>query len=147
MNNLLEEIKTSQGFWVPVSTQAKGDYWIQTCQLPLIQNNSGELPAFSIGCFVLNDAVKLDVNAYEIQYDEATLMARRLDNEATLVVICSLDVNVPLVSMACGMQSAELLEAIAAYQGDVAVPAPSQRGDASNATTNTTAKTDSGRSP
>ncbi len=126
MNNLLEEIKTSPGvLGACVYSSKKG---IIGSNLPATFNSEQQQRITSIlhRVFRLNDAVKLDVNAYEIQYDEATLMARRLDNEATLVVICSPDVNVPLVSMACGMQSAELLEAIAAHQGDVAAPAPAQ---------------------
>jgi len=126
MNNLLEEIKTSPGvLGACVYSSKKG---IVGSNLPATFNSEQQQRITSIlhRVFRLNDAVKLDVNAYEIQYDEATLMARRLDNDATLVVICSPDVNVPLVSMACGMQSAELLEAIAAHQGGVATPAPPQ---------------------
>ncbi len=116
MKNLLEEIKTSPGvLGACVYSTKKG---IVGSNLPATFNSEQQQRITSIlhRVFRLNDAAKLDVNAYEIQYDEALLMARRLDTEATLVVVCAPDVNVPLVSMACGMQSAELLEAIAAHQ-------------------------------
>lgn len=117
MKNLLEEIKTSPGvLGACVYSTKKG---IVGSNLPATFNSEQQQRITSIlhRVFRLNDAAKLDVNAYEIQYDEALLMARRLDTEATLVVVCAPDVNVPLVAMACGMQTAELLEAIAAHQG------------------------------
>lgn len=123
MNSLLEEIKTSPGvLGACVYSVKKG---IVGSNLPATFNSEQQQRITSIlhRVFRLNDAAKLDVNAYEIQYDEALLMARRLDTEATLVVVCAPDVNVPLVSMACGMQTAELLEAIAAHQGGI-TPAP-----------------------
>jgi len=123
MKNLLEEIKTSPGvLGACVYSTKKG---IVGSNLPATFNSEQQQRITSIlhRVFRLNDSAKLDVNAYEIQYDEALLMARRLDNEATLVVVCAPDVNVPLVSMACGMQNAELLEAIAAHQGNT-TPAP-----------------------
>jgi len=117
MKNLLEEIKTSPGvLGACVYSIKKG---IVGSNLPATFSSEQQQRITNIlhRVFRLNDAAKLDVNAYEIQYDEALVMARRLDTEATLVVVCAPDVNVPLVSMACGMQSAELLEAIAAHQG------------------------------
>jgi predicted regulator of Ras-like GTPase activity (Roadblock/LC7/MglB family) len=123
MKNLLEEIKTSPGvLGACVYSTKKG---IVGSNLPATFNSEQQQRITSIlhRVFRLNDSAKLDVNAYEIQYDEALLMARRLDNEATLVVVCAPDVNVPLVSMACGMQTAELLEAVAAHQGGAA-PSP-----------------------
>jgi len=123
MKNLLEEIKTTPGvLGACVYSTKKG---IVGSNLPATFNSEQQQRITSIlhRVFRLNDSAKLDVNAYEIQYDEALLMARRLDNEATLVVVCAPDVNVPLVSMACGMQTAELLEAVAAHQGG-ASPSP-----------------------
>lgn len=117
MKNLLEEIKTSPGvLGACVFSAQKG---IVGSNLPATFNPEQQERITSIlhRVFRLNDASKLDVNAYEIQYDEALLMARRLDKEATLVVVCTPDVNVPLVSMACGMQTSELLEAIASATG------------------------------
>lgn len=125
MNSLLEEIKTSPGVLGACVYSAKKG--IVGSNLPATFNSEQQHRITSIlhRVFRLNDAAKLDVNAYEIQYDEALLMARRLDTEATLVVVCAPDVNVPLVSMACGMQTAELLEAIAAHQnGATPEPAP-----------------------
>ena len=125
MKNLLEEIKTSPGVLGACVYSAKKG--IVGSNLPATFNSEQQQRITSIlhRVFRLNDAAKLDVNAYEIQYDEALLMARRLDTEATLVVVCAPDVNVPLVSMACGMQSAELLEAIAAHQvGTPPSPSP-----------------------
>lgn len=123
MKNLLEEIKTSPGVLGScVFSSAKG---IVGSNLPATFNREQQQRIAGIlhRVFRLNNSIKLDVNAYEIQYDEALLMARRLDKDATLVVVCSPDVNVPLVSMACGMQTAELLEAIAVHQDDFAQPA------------------------
>jgi hypothetical protein len=117
MNNLLEEIKTSPGvLGACVYSSKKG---IVGSNLPATFNSEQQQRITSIlhRVFRLNDAARLDVNAYEIQYDEALLMARRLNTETTLVVVCAPDVNVSLVSMACGMQSAELLEEIAAHPG------------------------------
>lgn len=116
MNNLLEEIKTAPGvLGACVYSSKKG---IVASNLPATFNSDQQQRITNIlhRVFRLNDATRLDVNAYEIQYDEALLMARRLGTEATLVVVCTPDVNVPLVSMACGMRSAELLEAIAVHQ-------------------------------
>lgn len=116
MKNLLEEIKTSPGvLGACVFSTRKG---IVGSNLPATFNLEQQQRITSIlhRVFRLNDSARLDVNAFEIQYDEALLMARRLDKEATLVVVCTPDVNIPLVSMACGMQTAELLEAIAAHE-------------------------------
>lgn len=117
MKNLLEEIKTSPGVLGACVFSAK--HGIVGSNLPANFNSEQQQRITSIlhRVFRLNDAARLDVNAYEIQYDEALLMARRLDKEATLVIVCTPDVNVPLVSMACGMQTAELLEAIESHQG------------------------------
>jgi predicted regulator of Ras-like GTPase activity (Roadblock/LC7/MglB family) len=123
MNNLLEEIKTSPGvLGACVYSSKKG---IVGSNLPATFNSEQQQRITSIlhRVFRLNDAARLDVNAYEIQYDEALLMARRLNTETTLVVVCAPDVNVSLVSMACGMQSAELLEEIAAHPGGT-TPSP-----------------------
>ncbi len=124
MKNLLEEIKTSPGVLGACVFSAKNG--IVGSNLPATFNAEQQQRITSIlhRVFRLNDAAKLDVNAYEIQYDEALLMARRLDKEATLVVVCTPDVNVPLVSMACGMQTAELLEAIDSHQGEANQQAP-----------------------
>lgn len=117
MINLLEEIKTSPGVLGACVFSAKNG--IVGSNLPATFNQEQQQRITSVlhRVFRLNDAARLDVNAYEIQYDEVLLMARRLDKETTLVVVCTPDVNVPLVSMACGMQTAELLEAVEAYQG------------------------------
>jgi hypothetical protein len=123
MNNLLEEIKTSPGvLGACVYSSKKG---IVGSNLPATFSAEQQQRITSILHRVvrLNDAARLDVNAYEIQYDEALLMARRLNTETTLVVVCAPDVNVSLVSMACGMQSAELLEEIAAHPGGT-TPSP-----------------------
>ena len=71
MKNLLEEIKTSPGvLGACVYSTKKG---IVGSNLPATFNSEQQQRITSIlhRVFRLNDAAKLDVNAYEIQYDEA----------------------------------------------------------------------------
>lgn len=62
--------------------------------------------------FRLNDQVKLDVSTFEIQYEEALILVKKLCNNASLLVICEPAANSHLVTMTISMLSNDLQAAI-----------------------------------
>ena len=62
--------------------------------------------------FKLNKTVNLDVNSFEIQYDEALLLIRKLCDTSSLIIICEPDAKVHLINMSVSMVSADLLNFI-----------------------------------
>ncbi|MDX2479095.1 MAG: hypothetical protein QNK24_02015 [Desulfuromusa sp.] len=63
--------------------------------------------------FKLNETVKLDVNSFEIQYDEALLLVKKLCDNSSLIIICEPDAKVHLINMSVSMLTADLLDSIA----------------------------------
>ena len=59
--------------------------------------------------FKLNETVKLEVNSFEIQYDEALMLVKRLCNDPALIIICESDAKVHLINMTVSMLTAEML--------------------------------------
>ncbi|WP_092344300.1 hypothetical protein [Desulfuromusa kysingii] len=59
--------------------------------------------------FKLNETVKLDVNSFEIQYDEALLLIRKLCDTSSLIFICEPDAKVHLINMSASMVTTDLL--------------------------------------
>lgn len=62
--------------------------------------------------FKLNETVNLDVNSFEIQYDEALLLIRKLCDTSSLIIICEPDAKVHLINMSVSMLAVDLLELI-----------------------------------
>lgn len=109
MQKLLEEIKTSPG--VMGSCVYSAERGILASNLPAVFDSATQKRISNIlhRIFRLNETVKLDVNSFEIQYDEALILVKELCNAASLVVICEPDVNVHLVNMSISMLTSDLL--------------------------------------
>lgn len=108
MQNLLEEITTSPG--VMGSCVYVTERGILASNLPKVFNPDTQKRIASIlhRIFKLNETVKLDVSSYEIQYDEALILVKRLCDASSLVVICDPDANVHLVNMSISVLTSDL---------------------------------------
>ena len=113
MQKILDELKATPG--VLGSSVYTSKHGILATNLPEIfradtQNRIGNILH---RVFKLNDTVKLDVNSFEIQYEEALILVRRLCNTSSLVIICEPEAKVHLINMSVSMLTADLLELIA----------------------------------
>lgn len=112
MQNLLEEITISPG--VMGSCVYSTERGILASNLPTVFNPDIQKRIAGIlhRIFRLNETIKLDVNSYEIQYDEALILVKRLCDASSLVVICDPDANIHLVNMSISVLTADLLNLI-----------------------------------
>lgn len=108
MQNVLEEIKTSPG--VMGACVFSAERGVLASNLPTVFNPETQkrIAAILHRIFRLNETVKLDINSYEIQYDEALLLVKSLCDASSLIVICEPDANIHLVNMAIGVLSSDL---------------------------------------
>ncbi len=125
MQKILDELKATPG--VLGSSVYTSKHGILATNLPEIfradtQNRIGNILH---RVFKLNDTVKLDVNSFEIQYEEALILVRRLCNTSSLVIICEPEAKVHLINMSVSMLTADLLELIADCE-QAPVPAPGE---------------------
>jgi len=112
MQKILDEIKTTPGvLGAAVFTNKHG---ILATNLPEIFKTDIQKRIGSIlhRIFKLNKTVKLDINSFEIQYDEALLLIRKLCNTSSLIILCEPDVKVHLVNMSISMLATDLLDLI-----------------------------------
>ena len=121
MQNFLDELKATPGILgASVYTSKQG---ILATNLPGIFKVETQKRIGNIlhRIFKLNETVKLDVNSFEIQYDEALLLVKKLCNTSSLIIICEPDAKVHLINMSVSMLSADLLDFIEDCEH---VPAP-----------------------
>lgn len=69
--------------------------------------------------FKLNEVIKLDVNALEIQYDEALLVVKKICSNAALMIFCEPDANVHMLNMTTGVLADDLQEIISDCESPV----------------------------
>ena len=109
MEKILNEIKTTPG----VMGSA-----VYTCKDGIIASNLPEILKSDkfqrIGkllqrVFRLNQRVSLDVNQFEIQYDEALLLVQRLCDHSSLIIICDPDAEVQEINMNVSLLTADLV--------------------------------------
>ncbi|MCW8860360.1 MAG: hypothetical protein OQK97_11755 [Deltaproteobacteria bacterium] len=108
MQKLLEEIKTSPGIIGScVYANQKG---VIASNLPAIFKNETQERVGNIlhRIFKLNETIKLDVNALEIQYDEALILVKKLCKSSSLVIICEPDASTHLINMAVSVLAEDL---------------------------------------
>ena len=99
MQTFLDEIKATPGvLGSSIYTTKKG---IIATNLPEIFKADAQKRIGSIlqRIFKLNETVKLDVNSFEIQYDEALMLVKRLCTDSALIIICEPDAKVHLINM------------------------------------------------
>ncbi len=126
MQTLLNEIKATPGvLGASIYTSKKG---ILATNLPEIFKIDTQKRIGSIlqRIFKLNEMVKLDVNSFEILYDEALLLVKRLCNDSALIIICEPDAKVHLINMTVSMLSTEMLNSMEDCEQ---VPVPQQPQD------------------
>ncbi len=112
MQTFLNEIKTTPGvLGSSIYTTKKG---IIATNLPEIFKDEAQKRIGSIlqRIFKLNETVKLDVNSFEIQYDEALLLVKRLCSDSALIIICEPDAKVHLINMTVSMLTTEILNSM-----------------------------------
>ncbi len=109
MQQFLDEIKTTPGVLGSVIyTTKKG---VIATNLPEIFKAETQKRIGSIlqRVFMLNETVKLDVNLFEFQYEEALLLVRQLCKDSALIIICEPDANAHLINMTISMLTAEMM--------------------------------------
>jgi len=112
MQKILDEVKTTPG--VLGSAVYTNKHGILATNLPEIFKTDIQKRVGSIlhRIFKLNETVKLDVNAFEIQYDEALLLIRKICDSSSLIILCEPDAKVHLVNMSVSMLTTDLLDLI-----------------------------------
>ena len=122
MQKILDELKTTPGvLGSAVFTNKNG---ILATNFPELFKTDIQKRVGSIlhRIFKLNETVKLDVNSFEIQYDEALLLIRKLCNSSSLIILCEPDVKVHLVNMSVSMLATDLLDLIEGCEQAPAMP-------------------------
>ena len=112
MQTFLKEIKATPGvLGSSIYTTKKG---IIATNLPEVFKDDAQKRIGSIlqRIFKLNETVMLDVNSFEIQYDEALLLVKRLCNDSALIIICEPDAKVHLINMTVSMLTTEMLNSM-----------------------------------
>ena len=112
MQALLEEIKASPGVMGScVYTSRQG---ILASNLPSIFKAETQKRIVSVlhRIFKLNETASLDVNSFEVQYDEALVLVKKLGDSSSLVVLCEPDANIHLINMTTSMLSSDLVDSI-----------------------------------
>ncbi len=112
MQTFLDEIKATPGvLGSSIYTTKKG---IIATNLPEIFKADAQVRIGSIlqRIFKLNETVMLDVNSFEIQYDEALMLVKRLCTDSALIIICEPDAKVPLINMTVSMLTTEMLNSM-----------------------------------
>ncbi len=133
MQKILEEIKAIPG--VLGSSVYTSKHGILADNLPEIFKAEAQQRIGNIlhRIFKLNETVKLDVNSFEIQYEEALLLVKRLCNTSTLIIICEPDAKVHLINMSVSMLATDLLDFIDGCEQvpetQTKTPTPSQPAD------------------
>ena len=133
MQKILEELKATPG--ILGASVYKSKRGILATNLPEIFKAETQKRIGNIlhRVFKLNETVKLDVNSFEIQYDEALLLVKKLCNTSSLIIICEPDAKVHLVNMSVSMLTADLLDFIEdceqASEAQEKVPEPQQPAD------------------
>jgi hypothetical protein len=125
MQTFLDEIKATPGvLGSSIYTSKKG---ILATNLPEIFKTATQKRIGSIlqRIFKLNETVKLDVNSFEILYDEALLLVKRLCNDSALIIICEPDAKVHLINMTVSMLTTEMLNSMEDCE-QIPVPQPPQ---------------------
>ncbi len=122
MQKILDELKTTPGvLGSAVFTNKNG---ILATNFPELFKTDIQKRVGSIlhRIFKLNETVKLDVNSFEIQYDEALLLIRKLCDSSSLIILCEPDVKVHLVNMSVSMLATDLLDLIEGCEQAPAMP-------------------------
>jgi len=112
MQTFLKEIKATPGvLGSSIYTTKKG---IIATNLPEVFKDDAQKRIGSIlqRIFKLNETVMLDVNSFEIQYDEALLLVKRLCSDSALIIICEPDAKVHLINMTVSMLTTEMLNSM-----------------------------------
>ena len=112
MQTFLNEIKATPGvLGSSIYTTKKG---IIATNLPEIFKADAQKRIGSIlqRIFKLNETVMLDVTSFEIQYDEALLLVKRLCTDSALIIICEPDAKIHLINMTVSMLTAEMLNSM-----------------------------------
>ena len=126
MQKILDELKATPGvLGSSVYTSKRG---ILATNLPEIFKADTQKRIGNIlhRVFKLNETVKLDVNSFEIQYEEALILVKKLCNTSSLILICEPEAKVHLINMSVSMLAADLLELISDCE-QAPAPAPTEK--------------------
>ena len=67
--------------------------------------------------FSLKMVTELKVGSFEIQYDESLLLARQLDAQTAIFILCQPNANMSMINMALNMLSEDLVKEISTWRG------------------------------
>ena len=112
MQKILDELKVTPGvIGASVYTSKHG---ILATNLPQMFKTDVQKRIGNIlhRIFKLNETVKLDVNLFEIQYEESLLLVKKLCKTSSLIIICEPDAKLHLIKMSADMLATDLLELI-----------------------------------
>jgi len=112
MQRILDEIKATPGVLGASVFNCKDG--IIASNLPELFKPDVQLRIGNIlhRIFKLNPTVQLDVSLFEIEYDEALLLVKRLCDASSILIICNPDTQVHLVNMTTSLLASDLLEKI-----------------------------------
>lgn len=124
MQEYLEEIQASPG--VMGSCLYSAEQGIIASNLPAAfkEETQQRIAGVLHRIFRLNEKVDLDVSAFEIQYEEALILVKKLCEGSSLLVICEPSANTHLVTMTISMLTADLQGAISDCQRQPATQQP-----------------------
>ncbi|MFO7606412.1 MAG: hypothetical protein R6W72_08950 [Desulfurivibrionaceae bacterium] len=112
MENILQEIKevpAVMGSYIHVNGVTA-----VTSDLPKIfQNKVYEVGAVIDRIIKVNESTKMHAANIEFKYDEAVILVRPIDRDASLITFCETDVNRKKLNMTTGMLANELKDAAA----------------------------------
>lgn len=114
MQALLEEIKASPGVMGScVYTSKQG---VLATNLPSVFKADTQKRIGSVlhRIFKLNETASLDISSFEVQYDEALVLVRKLSDTSSLVVLCEPDANLHLINMTTSMLASDLQDSVEA---------------------------------
>ncbi|MCA1766560.1 MAG: hypothetical protein LC633_10020 [Desulfobulbaceae bacterium] len=131
MENILQEIKevpAVMGSYIHVNGVTA-----VTSDLPKIfQNKVYEVGTVIDRIIKVNESTKMHAANIEFKYDEAVIMVRPIDRDASLITFCETDVNRKKLNMTTGMLANELKDAVAGLRknkvpaADAETPKPAQ---------------------
>src|SRR6056297_2482867 len=119
MQQILDQISTTPGVLGACVCNSKQGILASNLPDSFKMQSQQKISGILQRIFKLNEVIKLDVNALEIQYDEAMLVVKRICSNAALMIFCEPDANVHMLNMTTGVLADDLQEMISDCESPV----------------------------
>lgn len=112
MDALLNELKMVPG--ILGSFVYASNYGITGSNLPAMFRDEAlrQIGGVLTRIFKMSDSSGLTVNGYEIKYEEALMLIKRVDADCSFIIICEPTANYPFINMTASMMVPEVKTAI-----------------------------------